>query len=253
VFLLAASVIPASIAVAMLRYRLYDIDLIIDRVLVYGDLTAGVAGLYVLAVGYLGTVLHTGNNLGVPLLATGLVTVLFHPLRDRLQRAINHLMYGERDDPYAVISRLGQRLDQTLSSEALLPAAVEVAAYRAVQEALTNVVRHAYAQNCQIRLQILPEGDRMALELAIVVDGIDLAAERKAGVGLASMRERAAEHGGTLVIGTCADGGTSVRAHFPIPSPDGAVPSSIALQEAEEACPPDDGERARPEALARGR
>ena len=46
-------------------------------------------------------------------LATGLVAVLFQPLRQRLQRGINHFMYGERDDPYAVLSRLGQRLEAT--------------------------------------------------------------------------------------------------------------------------------------------
>src|SRR5260370_1604025 len=64
----------------------------------------------------------------VPLLGSGLVAVLFEPLRHRLQRAVNHLMYGERDDPYAVLSRLGKRLEITLAPEAVLPTIVETVA-----------------------------------------------------------------------------------------------------------------------------
>jgi signal transduction histidine kinase len=54
-----------------------------------------------------------------------LIAVLFQPLRDRLQRGVNRLMYGERDDPYAVLSRLSQRLEATLAPEAVLPTIVE--------------------------------------------------------------------------------------------------------------------------------
>jgi signal transduction histidine kinase len=117
--------IPLSIGVAILRYRLWDIDLIVNRALVYGALTAGVVGLYVLVVGGLGVLLQARGNLLVSLLAVGLVAVLFAPLKDRLQRAANRLMYGERDDPYGVLSRLGQRLETTLAPEAVLPAIVE--------------------------------------------------------------------------------------------------------------------------------
>ena len=114
--------IPLSIGIAILRYHLLDIDLIINRTLVYGALTASVVGLYVLVVGGLGALLQSRGNLIVSLLATGLAAVLFQPLRDRLQRAVNHLMYGERDEPYAVLSRLGQRLESTLAPDAVLPA-----------------------------------------------------------------------------------------------------------------------------------
>ncbi len=59
------------------------------------------------------------------LLATGIIAVLFQPLRLRLQREVNRLLYGERDEPYQVISRLGQRLEATLAPEAVLPTIVE--------------------------------------------------------------------------------------------------------------------------------
>ena len=113
--------IPLSIGVAILRYRLWDVDLLINRTLVYGALTASVVLLYMLVVGGLGVLLQVRGNLIVSLLATGLAAVLFQPLRNRLQRGVNRLMHGERDEPYKVLSRLGKRLESTLSPDAVLP------------------------------------------------------------------------------------------------------------------------------------
>lgn len=123
--------IPISIGIAILRYRLFDIDFIINRTIVYTALTAGVIGVYVLVVGSVGAVLRGQGNLLVSILAAGLVAVLFQPVRERLQRAVNHLVYGERDDPYAVLSHLGQRLESTLAPDEVLPAVT-----RTVREAL---------------------------------------------------------------------------------------------------------------------
>jgi signal transduction histidine kinase len=124
----ALLLIPLSIGIAVLRYHLFDIDIIINRTLVYGALTVSVVGIYVLVVGYLSVLFRTAGgqgHLAISVLATGLVALLFQPLRNGLQRGINRLMYGERDDPYAVLSRLGQRLEATLASEAVLPTIVE--------------------------------------------------------------------------------------------------------------------------------
>jgi signal transduction histidine kinase len=121
----ALLVVPVCTYIAILRYHLYDIDVVINRTLVYGALTACVVGVYVLAVGGLGALFQARGNLVISLLATGLVAVLFQPLRSRLQRGVNRLMYGERDDPYAVISRLGRRLEATLAPESVLPTIAE--------------------------------------------------------------------------------------------------------------------------------
>ncbi len=429
----ALLLIPLSIGIALLRSHLFDVDLLINRALVYGALTASVILVYVLIVGSLSVILQTRGNLVVSLLATGVVAVLFEPLRERLQRGANRLLYGQRDEPYAVISRLSQRLETTLAPDAVLPtvvetvaqalklpyvaislaeadtstiaasygtlvgtpltlplvyqsetigalilgprapgdpwtaadrqlleelarhsgvavhavrltadlqrsnaglvtarerlvtareeerrrlrrdlhdglgpalaaltlklgaarrllprdqaatdvllaemsadiqatvgdvrrlvynlrpptldelglvgaireqaaqymigngaghgeglnidvhapeqlpplpAAVEVAAYRIAQEALTNVARHAHAHNCQVQLTL---GE--ALQLEIADDGVGLPAVRQAGVGLAAMRERAAELGGTCVVELEPTGGTRVLAHLPI-------------------------------------
>jgi hypothetical protein len=83
--------VPVAIGIAVLKYRLYDIDVIVNRTLVYGALTACVVGIYVLVVGYLGALFRSGGDLPVSPVATGIVAVLFAPLRDRLQRAANRL------------------------------------------------------------------------------------------------------------------------------------------------------------------
>ena len=120
--------IPLCVLLAVVRHRLFGIEVVVNRALVYGALTLCVVGVYVLVVGGLGVVLQVRGNLLVSILAAGLVAVLFQPLRERLQRGANRLMYGERDDPYAVLSRLGQRLEGTLAPGAVLPAIVETVA-----------------------------------------------------------------------------------------------------------------------------
>jgi signal transduction histidine kinase len=116
--------IPLAIAIAILRSRLWNIDLILNRTLVYGALTAGIVALYIVLVGALSLVPQTTGNLLISLLATGLIAFLFQPLRERLQRGVNRLVYGERDDPYVALSRLGRRLEASLAPEAVLPTVV---------------------------------------------------------------------------------------------------------------------------------
>jgi signal transduction histidine kinase len=137
VLYLSLLLIPFSIGVAILRYRLWDIDVVINRTLVYSALTASVVGLYVLVVGGLGGLLQLRGSLIISLLGTGIVAVLFAPLRDRLQRGVNHLMYGEREEPYAVLSRLGSRLESTPAHDAVLPA---------VAQTVTQALKLPYAE-----------------------------------------------------------------------------------------------------------
>ncbi|MBI4340251.1 MAG: hypothetical protein HY680_09935 [Chloroflexi bacterium] len=119
---------PFSLAFAILRYRLFDISVIVNRALVYGVLTALVVGLYVLVAGSLGALFQARGTLLISLLAAGLVAVLFQPLRLRLQHAVNRWMYGQRDEPYAVLTDLGRQLEGTLSPDAVLPTVVETVA-----------------------------------------------------------------------------------------------------------------------------
>lgn len=430
---IAALLIPVTLGIAILRHRLWDIDLVINRALVYGALTLCTVGLYLLVVGGLGALFPAQDNGLASLVAAALIAILFAPLRTRLQRAVNRLLYGDRDEPYVALSRLGQRIGIAVAPDAVLrtvvdtvrealrvpyvaitlhgehrvsdrevesgrrgdellqfplvyqhervgdlilaprapgemlsaadrrlvddlarqagaavhavrltadlqrsreqlvtareeerrrlrrdlhdglgpalaaqmlkvgfarslipsdpikanavlseletdletaltdirrlvyslrppalddlglvaaiqataaqyrtgqteagvsrrhaglaviveaphalaplPAAVEVAAYRIVQEALTNVVRHAAATSCRVKLWV----DDGCLSIEIIDDGVGLPTERRAGVGLASMRERAAELGGKFLIETPAGGGTRLLACLPLP------------------------------------
>lgn len=115
---LGVTVVPFCIAFAMLRYRLWDVVPIINRTLVYGTLTASTLSIYIIVVGALGAVLQTHSNLLLSLMGTGVVAVIFQPLREHVQRGVNRLMYGERDDPSTVLNRLGQRLESTLAADA---------------------------------------------------------------------------------------------------------------------------------------
>ncbi len=124
----SSAALPLTLSFAVLRYRLYAIDQLINRTLVYGLLTAGIVGLYVLLVGALGAFFQTQSNLLVALLAAGLVAALFQPLRARLQRAVNHLFYGERDDPVEALAKLGRRLEAAVPPDQVLPALVETIA-----------------------------------------------------------------------------------------------------------------------------
>jgi signal transduction histidine kinase len=92
-----------------------------------------------------------------------------------------------------------------------LPAALEVAAYRIVQEAVNNAVQHSSGDHCWVHVR-----NKAGLELEISDDGRGLAIDQRAGVGITSMRERALELGGTFKIEAREGGGTRVIARLPL-------------------------------------
>jgi signal transduction histidine kinase len=135
---------------------------------------------------------------------------------------IRRLVYGLRPpalDELGLVGALGQAAGQrqqmsvTIDSPALpvLPAAVEVAAYRIVQEALKNATEHGEAKNCIVTFAL--DG---SLCLTIEDDGQGLPEITTPGVGLISMRERAEELGGSFAIQTRKSGGTRVDVCLPI-------------------------------------
>lgn len=125
---LSLSIVPICLAIAITRYQLWDIDVLINRTLVYGVLTVAVLGLYGVLVGATGMLFQTQDNWLATLLITGLVAVLFQPLRDRLQQGVNRLIYGHRDEPLEVLARLGRQLEDALPPEQVLPTLVETIA-----------------------------------------------------------------------------------------------------------------------------
>lgn len=127
---LVGVVFAAAIGIAILKYRLYDIDVWISRSVVYGTLTAAVIGIYLLVTGLGGAVLDSATALpGV--VAAAAVAVGLAPARDRLQRAVDRLLYGQRRDPLLAVTHLGESVAQT--DDADLLAAVLASVKLAVQ------------------------------------------------------------------------------------------------------------------------
>ena len=118
-----AVALPAATGVAILKYHLYDIDIIISRTLVYGSLAVLITGVYVgIAVG-LGELVGSGGkpNLGLSILATAIVAVGFQPAREWLQRVANRLVYGNRATPYQVLSEFSSQVAGSYAADEVLP------------------------------------------------------------------------------------------------------------------------------------
>jgi signal transduction histidine kinase len=165
--------LPMTIGIAVLRAHLWDIDIIINRTLVYGALTVCVVGLYVVLVGILGWLVQSRATPIVSLLATGVVAVLFQSLRERVERWVNRLLYGRRDEPYVVLSQLGKRLEAALEPAEALPTIVDTVtqAFRLPYAAILLVEGE---QQVTAASRGAPAGD--LLELPLVYQGETLGA-----------------------------------------------------------------------------
>ena len=126
---LAGTLMPVAIGIAVLRYRLYEIDILISRAVLYGLLTAGVAGVYVAVVTMAELVFgRSGRGVAVQVVATAVAAAALFPLRDRVQRRVDRLFYGDRGVPYEALARLGRRVEESASTESALNSVVKTIA-----------------------------------------------------------------------------------------------------------------------------
>ena len=126
----AIAVVPLAIAigVAILKYRLYDIDVVINKTLVYGAMAAFITAVYVAVVVGIGRAVGSDRNLGLSILATAMVAVGFAPVRERVQRVANRVVYGTRATPYEVLSEFSGGMANTVATEELLPRMARIVA-----------------------------------------------------------------------------------------------------------------------------
>ncbi|HUP84244.1 MAG TPA: histidine kinase [Acidimicrobiales bacterium] len=116
------SIIPIALFIGILRYRLWDIDKIISRTLVYSVLAGFVSAVYVGVVVGIGALFGEAQteNLGLSILATGIIAVAFQPVKERVQRFANRLVYGKRATPYEVLSEFSERMAETPATDVLV-------------------------------------------------------------------------------------------------------------------------------------
>ena len=135
--------IPAAMAISILKYHLYDIDLVISRTLVYAALAGFITLIYVAIVVGVGSLLGGGNrpNLLLSIVATATVAGAFQPLRERLQKLANRLVYGKRATPYEVLADFSGRVAETYSADDVLPRMARVLAEGTGAESATVWLR----------------------------------------------------------------------------------------------------------------
>ena len=124
---LAMLPVPVALVIAVLRYGLWEIDVVISRSIVYAALSAAVIGVYLTSAGLLGSIV--GDWMGAPVVATALAALVALPLHSRLQRWVNLRVHGDVEEPHLALARLGDRLaaasDPRELSRRVLPAVVE--------------------------------------------------------------------------------------------------------------------------------
>jgi signal transduction histidine kinase len=122
------ALIPIAIGFAVLRYRLWDIDVVISKTVVFGLLAAFITVVYVAVVVGLGVLFGNERSPVLSVAATALVALLFGPVRERVRRFANRLVYGKRATPYEVMAGFAHRVSGSLSIDRVLPQMAEVAA-----------------------------------------------------------------------------------------------------------------------------
>lgn len=105
--LLCFPLIPGAVTIAVLRHGLYDVRIVVSRLVLYALLTAGVIAVY---VGLVAVLDHLLRGLGAPVIAALAIALAFNPVRVRLQRLVDRAIYGTRRDPVAAMSAVGQQL-----------------------------------------------------------------------------------------------------------------------------------------------
>src|SRR5215470_4011366 len=178
---LALASVPVAMGIAILTRRLYDIDAIVNKTVVYLSLAAFITAVYIALVVGIGQAIGGQGRagFGLSVLATAVVAVAFQPVRARVQRLANRLVYGKRATPYEALSAFADQIGATVPADELLPHLARVLA-EATGAARTQVW--------------LADGGRLRLEAAYPADDADDA--ERTGVAIALPPQRLPEFPG---------------------------------------------------------
>ncbi|HEY6567537.1 MAG TPA: hypothetical protein VI341_08465, partial [Actinomycetota bacterium] len=120
--------IPITIGIAVLRYRLYDIDIVIRKTVVIAVMIVAIAVVYVAVVAGVGAIVGASSSPLLSALAAAIVALVFQPVRARARRFADRIVYGKRATPYEVMSTFGDQLAGTYAADDVLPRTARVLA-----------------------------------------------------------------------------------------------------------------------------
>ena len=125
---LAFLCVTAAIAVAVLKYRLYDIDIVISKAIQYGVLAAFITAVYAALVAGIGTAADERHSAWLSAIAAGVAAIAFQPARQRAAQFANRVVYGRRATPYQALSQFARRIGGTYADEDVLPQMARIVA-----------------------------------------------------------------------------------------------------------------------------
>ncbi|MFD1735017.1 sensor histidine kinase [Bacillus salitolerans] len=112
--------IPITLTFALLRRRLWDIDPLLNRTILYAIMVVVVISIYVAVVWYLSSMFNTNDNFIISIIATSIVAISFSPIKEKVQQMIIRRMYGEQGNPYFVVALLGKKIQESQTPEQVL-------------------------------------------------------------------------------------------------------------------------------------
>jgi signal transduction histidine kinase len=113
--------LPAAVGAAILKYRLYELDLVIRKTVVFGLLALFMTLVYAAVVGGIGALVGSTSNTTLSFVAAAALAVLFQPARERARRIADRLVYGRRATPYEVLAEFSGRVGEAYSTDDVLP------------------------------------------------------------------------------------------------------------------------------------
>ncbi len=111
------SLIPIPIAVAVLKYHLYDLDLVISKAIMFGTLAVIITAIYAATVAGAGALAGRRGSLALAAVAAAVIAVAFQPLREQVQHLANRVVYGKRATPYEVLAEFSGRMADAYATE----------------------------------------------------------------------------------------------------------------------------------------
>jgi signal transduction histidine kinase len=127
-FIVILAGVPAAIAVALFKYRLYDLDLVVSKALVYGILAALFTLVYVALVIGVGTIVGDQGNSFLTIVTAVAIAIAFQPLRERVRHLANRIVFGKRATPYEVLSEFSDKVATAFAAEDVLPRMAQILA-----------------------------------------------------------------------------------------------------------------------------